>query len=95
MFFRKIYILLYVLLATAVGTSLLRSQGPVLIFNEYTSSDTVDMGMCIVGDSLETVFNIANYSGRVLKIGGNDYTFLIGRAIDDPNNLDFFEFFGP
>ncbi|ROL55742.1 T9SS C-terminal target domain-containing protein [Bacteroidetes/Chlorobi group bacterium Naka2016] len=95
MFFRKIYILLCILLATAVGTSLLRSQGPVLIFNEYTSSDTVDMGMCIVGDSLETVFNIANYSGRVLKIGGNDYTFLIGRAIDDPNNLDFFEFFGP
>ncbi len=71
------------------------SQDNVLIFNEYTASDTVDMGMCIVGDSLETVFNIVNLSGKNLKIGGNDYTFLIGRAIEDPNNLDFFEFYGP
>ncbi|MCX7909868.1 MAG: hypothetical protein N2560_10205 [Ignavibacteria bacterium] len=66
-----------------------------MIFNEFTASDTVDMGMCVPGDSLETYFNIINRSGKVLKIGGNDYTFLIGRAVDDPNNLDFFEFYGP
>lgn len=71
------------------------SRNEVLIFNEYTASDTVDMGMCVVGDSLETIFNIINLSGKVLKIGGNDYTFLIGRATDDPNDLSFFEFYGP
>lgn len=95
MFLKKIYIALAFVCATLFGSTNIQSQGPVLIFNEYTASDTVDMGMCVVGDSLETLFNIVNRSGRVLKIGGNDYTFLIGRAVDDPNNLDFFEFFGP
>lgn len=78
-----------------IWTAGLYSQSKILIFNEYTASDTVDMGMCIVGDSLETYFNIINFSGEVLKIGGNDYTYLIGRAVDDPDNLDFLEFFGP
>ncbi|MGB9852620.1 MAG: T9SS type A sorting domain-containing protein [Candidatus Kapaibacteriota bacterium] len=95
MIFYKIKFVFFIFAVSLLGTVAVRSQGPVLIFNEYTASDTVDMGMCVVGDSLETLFNITNYSGRVLKIGGNDYTFLIGRAIDDPNNLDFFEFFGP
>ncbi|MCX7880077.1 MAG: T9SS type A sorting domain-containing protein [Ignavibacteria bacterium] len=67
----------------------------VLIFNEFTPADTIDMGMCQPGDSIETEFNIINLSGKRLKIGGNDFTFLIGRAVDDPFNFDFLEFFGP
>ncbi len=87
---------LYILVIfSQIWTVELSSQGKILIFNEYTSSDTVDMGMCVVGDSLETYFNIINNSGKILKIGGNDYTYLIGRAVDDPDNLDFLEFFGP
>lgn len=87
---------LYILIIfSLIWGGYLHSQSNIFIFNEFTTSDTVDMGMCVVGDSLETYFNILNYSGRVLKIGGNDYTYLIGRAVDDLNNLDFLEFFGP
>lgn len=95
MLLKRIFIAWFLVLTILCGYYTLRSQGPILIFNEYTSSDTVDMGMCVVGDSLETLFNLINFSGQILKIGGNDYTFLIGRGVDDPNNLDFFEFFGP
>lgn len=95
MYCYKIKYILLLLLGLLLCNGVAHSQGPVLIFNEYTASDTVDMGMCVVGDSLETTFNIINYSGKVLKIGGNDYTFLIARAVEDPNNFDYFEFFGP
>lgn len=91
-YFRFVFI--SILLMSAAKFSLF-AQNQVLIFNEYTASDTVDMGMCVVGDSLETIFNIVNLSGKVLKIGGNDYTFLIGRTTDDPNDLSYFEFYGP
>lgn len=71
------------------------SQGSILIFNEYDVSDTIDMGMCVVGDSLETLFNIFNLTNKPIKIGGNDYTFSIEKLTDDPNDLTPLEFFGP
>lgn len=95
MFLKRIIFIVLLVFILNFWNEGLRTQAQVLIFNEYTASDTVDMGMCVVGDSLETLFNIINLSGKILKIGGNDYTYLIGRAVDDPNNLDFFEFFGP
>lgn len=71
------------------------SQESILIFNEYDASDTIDMGMCVVGDSLETLFNIFNLTNKPVKIGGNDYTFSIEKITDDPNDLTPLEFFGP
>lgn len=73
----------------------LYSQGSILIFNEYDASDTIDMGMCVVGDSLETIFNIYNLTKFPIKIGGNDYTFSIEKTTDDPNDLTPLEFLGP
>lgn len=67
-------------------------QSPVLIYNEYNAgADTIDMGMCNVGDSLETIFNIENRSSEVLQIALSDYTFAI-EAIGDP--IETFEFSG-
>ncbi len=87
--------LFFVLILLTLAISKIGKAQEVLIFNEYTQADTIDLGMCVLNDSIETVFNIWNLTGKRLQIGGNDYTFSIERAVDDPNNIDFFEFFGP
>lgn len=91
--FAKVFLI--VLFAILTGFHFVYSQGSILIFNEYDTSDTVDMGMCVVGDSLETLFNILNLTNKAIKIGGNDYTFSIEKLTDDPNDLTPLEFFGP
>lgn len=93
---RFFFIYFFILsLITTNGRYLLYSQDSVLIFNEYDNSDTIDLGMCIVGDSLETTFNIYNLTKIPIKIGGNDYTFSIEKTTNDPNDLSPLEFFGP
>ncbi len=69
-----------------------KGQNSVLIYNEFNAgADTIDMGMCVVNDSLETVFNIENRTGKVLQIALSDYTYAI-EAINEVTET--FEFFG-
>ncbi|MGQ9818460.1 MAG: T9SS type A sorting domain-containing protein [Candidatus Kapaibacteriales bacterium] len=91
--FLKLFAAIY--LVFLVNYHFVYSQGSILIFNEYDASDTIDMGMCVIGDSLETLFNIFNLTDKPIKIGGNDYTFSIEKLTADPNDLTPLEFFGP
>ena len=48
------------------------------IVNPAIRSDTVDFGMCLVGDSLETFYNIINPDKVRLKIGKTLPSFFLG-----------------
>ncbi len=48
------------------------------IINPAIRSDTVDFGMCLVGDSLETFYNIINPDKVRLKIGKTLPSFFLG-----------------
>jgi hypothetical protein len=53
--------------------------GKTDIYNLSAKSDTVDFGLCLVGESLETVFTIQNGDPRRLKIGKTLPSYFLGQ----------------
>jgi hypothetical protein len=81
-----IYILITILTLTS------QAFGQISISNNISVSDTVNMGMCFIGDSLETIFLITNNTSQAVKISSLDPSFYIGKPLTDGPNEDFREF---
>ncbi len=64
----------------------------VTIVNNISQSDTVNMGMCYIGDSLETDFTIINATDKAVKISGLDPSFFLGKPSATYPTDDFLEF---
>lgn len=67
------------------------SKNEVVIFNEYTMSDTVDMGMCMPGNNLFTIFNLRNLTGQRLRMIGLKPSFATLELPEHPGQQFEFE----
>ena len=54
-------------------------------------ADTVDLGMCLVNDSLSTTFILQNTGDRILRISNVDPSFFLGKPLNFAQN-DYEEF---
>lgn len=67
------------------------SQNSVAIFNEFTISDTIDMGMCMPGMELTTIFNLKNLENKRFQMNGINPTYGVFFLPGHPD--EFNEFF--
>ncbi len=81
------------MLLVILSATQLLAQKDVIIFNEYTSSDTVDMGMCMPGDSLITSFIIKNQTSKDLMMANFGPSWGTFQDPGHPNEFDEFNKF--
>ena len=70
----------------------INAYSQVTIESNSSKSDTVDLGMCLVGDSLQTSFIVTNHNSSPVKIISSDPSFFIGKPVNYTDD-DFREFF--
>lgn len=86
--FLKYIILIFTFLLCSIS---IYSQSSGRIYHiEKPEADTIDFGMCLVGDSLRQIFVLDNNGTNVLTIGSLDPTYLMGEAPNHP--FEFQEF---
>ena len=73
-----------------ISSAGLRAEKRVAIFNEYTLSDTVDLGMCMPGDELVTIFNLKNLTNHRLRMIGIDPTYGVFKLPGHPGEYNEF-----
>ena len=71
--------------------ALLSSQQEAAIFNEYTTSDTIDFGMCLPEKEIVTIFNLKNLSDDRMQMIGINPTYGVFQLPGHPG--EFSEFF--
>ena len=60
------------------------------IYNNNTQSDTVYLGMCLVGDSLQSKFTLENTGDISLTLGEKSPSYILGMIIGHPQDFEEF-----
>lgn len=82
---------IFILIFCALLSVDVLSQNSVAIFNEFTTSDTIDMGMCMPGMELTTIFNLRNLENKRFQMNGINPTYGVFLLPGHPD--EFNEFF--
>lgn len=82
----RLFLILFIIFSQAA----LAEKSVEIINLSYPAYDTVKMGMCSVGDSLFTVFELRNNTDKTLRCGASVYSFLLG--ISPGHGIEFEEF---
>ena len=86
------YKILGIFLLLIIGTAKLRADFNGEIYSEGSQVDTVDFGMCQLGDSLHNSFIVRNTGTEKIRISKIDPSFYLGKVNDPDHSIDFEEF---
>jgi hypothetical protein len=85
-------LIIFSIFLLALSVVPLRAEFKGEIYSEGSNKDTVELGMCLLGDSLHTSFVLKNTGSQTIKISRIDPSYFLGK-VDDPGHLfDFEEF---